>query len=46
MSNIHPTAVIEDGAQIAESAKIGPFCFISSKAKIADNVDCFICRTH
>ena len=38
MSNIHPTAVIEDGAQIAESAKIGPFCFISSKAKIADNV--------
>ena len=25
MTDIHPTAVIEDGAQIAASAKIGPF---------------------
>ncbi|MDR1025810.1 MAG: acyl-ACP--UDP-N-acetylglucosamine O-acyltransferase [Lactobacillus sp.] len=39
MTNIHPTAVIEDGAQIAASAKIGPFCVVSSKAKIADNVE-------
>ena len=38
MSNIHPTAVIEDGAQIAASAKIGPFCVVSSKAKIGENV--------
>lgn len=38
MSNIHPTAVIEKGAQIAASAKIGPFCVISSKAKIGENV--------
>lgn len=38
MSNIHPTAVIEDGAQIAASAKIGPFCVIGSKAKIGENV--------
>lgn len=38
MTNIHPTAVIEDGAQIAESAKIGPLCWISSRAKIGENV--------
>ena len=39
MTNIHPTAVIEDGAKIAPSAKIGPFCHVSSKAKIGENVE-------
>lgn len=38
MTNIHPTAVIEDGAQIAATAKIGPLCWISAKAKIGENV--------
>ncbi len=38
MTNIHPTAVIEEGAQIASSAKIGPMCWISSRAKIGENV--------
>ena len=38
MTKIHPTAVVEDGAQIAASAEIGPFCWISSKAKIGENV--------
>lgn len=38
MTNIHPTAVVEDGAQIAVSAKIGPLCWISSRAKIGENV--------
>lgn len=38
MTNIHPTAVIEDGAQIASTAKIGPMCWISSRAKIGENV--------
>lgn len=38
MTNIHPTAVIEDGAQIASSAKIGPLCWVSAKAKIGENV--------
>lgn len=38
MTDIHPTAVIEDGAQIAASAKIGPLCWISSRAKIGENV--------
>ncbi len=38
MSKIHPTAVIEDGAQIASTAEIGPLCWISSRAKIGENV--------
>lgn len=38
MAKIHATAVIEDGAQIAETAEIGPFCWISSQAKIGENV--------
>lgn len=39
MTNIHPSAVVEDGAKIAASAKIGPFCYISGKAKIGENVN-------
>lgn len=38
MSNIHASAVIETGAQIAKTAEIGPFCWVSSKAKIGENV--------
>ncbi len=38
MAKIHPSAVVEDGAQIAESAEIGPFCWVSSRAKIGENV--------
>ncbi|MBQ9732230.1 MAG: acyl-ACP--UDP-N-acetylglucosamine O-acyltransferase [Alphaproteobacteria bacterium] len=38
MAKIHPSAVIEEGAQIASTAEIGPFCWISSKAKIGENV--------
>ena len=37
MSMIHQTAVVESGAQIDESAEIGPFCYISGKAKIGAN---------
>lgn len=35
MSNIHQTTIIEDGAEIHESVKIGPFCWIKSEVKIA-----------
>ena len=37
MSNIHPTAIIEDGATIGNNVKIGPFATISSQAIIGDN---------
>lgn len=35
---IHPSAVIETGAQIGENVQIGPFCHIGNKAVIGDNV--------
>lgn len=38
MTNIHPTAIIENGAQIAASAEVGPMCWVSSRAKIGENV--------
>ena len=36
--NIHPTAIIEDGAQVDQSAKVGPYCVIGSKVSLAENV--------
>ena len=36
--SIHPTAIVEEGAEIAESASIGPYCIIGSDVKIHDNV--------
>ena len=38
MAKIHPSAIIEDGAQIATTAEIGPMCFVSSQAKIGEKV--------
>ncbi len=35
--NIHPTAIVEDGAIVAEGATIGPFCYITKKVKIGKN---------
>lgn len=37
MSNIHSTAVIEDGAQIGNNVTIGPFVSISSQSTIGDD---------
>lgn len=37
MSNIHPTAVIEEGAIIGNDVTIGPFVTISSQTTIGDN---------
>jgi UDP-N-acetylglucosamine acyltransferase len=37
LSNIHITAVIEDGAKIGENVKIGPFVTISSQTIIGDD---------
>ena len=37
MSNIHPTAVIEDGASIGKNVIIGPFVTISSQSIIGDD---------
>lgn len=34
MANIHSTAIVEDGAIIADDVTIGPFCIIGSKVSI------------
>ncbi len=39
MSNIHPSSIIENGAKIHESVKIGPFCLIGANVEIgADTI--------
>jgi len=37
VSNIHPAAVIEEGAKIGKGVEIAPFVFISKNAVIGDN---------
>jgi UDP-N-acetylglucosamine acyltransferase len=39
LSNIHPSSVIEDGAQIDPSAFIGPFCLVGSDVTIGPDVE-------
>lgn len=34
MTDIHPTSVVEPGAQIDDDAKIGPFCFVGPNVTI------------
>jgi len=38
MSGIHPSALIEDGAQIGEGCVIGPFCVIGPEVVLGDRV--------
>ncbi len=37
-TNIHPTAIIEDGAQIGEGCSIGPYCIIGAQVTLDKNV--------
>ncbi len=39
MANIHPTAIVADGAQIADDAIIGPYCTISPEAVIGSGTE-------
>lgn len=38
MPNIHPTAIIEDGAKIGNDVKIGPYSVIGPNVELHDNV--------
>ncbi|MDF1727584.1 MAG: acyl-ACP--UDP-N-acetylglucosamine O-acyltransferase [Sulfitobacter sp.] len=38
MSNIHPSAVIEEGARIDPSAQVGPFCLVGAKVTLGPGV--------
>ena len=39
MSNIHPTAIIDETAVIGESALIGPYCVIGAEVSIGDKCE-------
>ena len=38
MSNIHPTAIIDDGAIIADDVIVGPYCHIGGNVTLASKV--------
>ena len=35
-AQIHPSAVVEEGAVIGANVKIGPFCYVDSKVEIGE----------
>lgn len=37
MTEIHPTAIVERGAEIGAGARIGPYCVIGPEVRIGDN---------
>jgi len=39
MSDVHPTALIEPGAELATTAKVGPFCHVGSHVRLGENVE-------
>lgn len=39
MNNIHPTAIIEDGATIGDNVSIGPYCIVSSQVTLREGVE-------
>ncbi|MDJ0948448.1 MAG: acyl-ACP--UDP-N-acetylglucosamine O-acyltransferase [Alphaproteobacteria bacterium] len=38
MADIHPTAIVEDGAKLGTDVKVGPFCCIGPEAELGDGV--------
>ncbi len=39
MSEIHPTAIIEDGAAFGENVKVGPYCYVGPNVSLGDGVE-------
>ncbi len=39
MARIHPSAVIEEGAQIGEDCVIGPFCLVGAQVRLGPRVE-------
>ena len=39
MAEIHPTAIVEDGATLGEGVRIGPFCTIGPEVTLGENVE-------
>ena len=39
MASIHPTAVVEPGARLAESVRVGPYCVVGPAVELQDGVE-------
>jgi len=39
MSDIHPTALIEPGAELAATTRVGPFCHVGRHVQLGENVE-------
>jgi UDP-N-acetylglucosamine acyltransferase len=39
MSDVHATALIEPGAELASTAKVGPFCHVGRHVRLGENVE-------
>ncbi len=39
MTDVHPTAVVEDGASIGTGVRIGPYCCVGPEVTLADGVE-------
>jgi UDP-N-acetylglucosamine acyltransferase len=39
--NIHPTAIIEEGAELADDVKVGPYCVVGPHVRLAEGVELF-----
>jgi UDP-N-acetylglucosamine acyltransferase len=39
MAQIHPTAIVDRGAEIADSARIGPYCHVGAKVMLGEGVE-------
>ncbi|MEI4600211.1 acyl-[acyl-carrier-protein]--UDP-N-acetylglucosamine O-acyltransferase, partial [Klebsiella pneumoniae] len=38
MANIHPTAIIESGAKLADTVTVGPYCVIGGRVELEADV--------
>lgn len=37
--NVHPTAIIEDGAKVGSDVRVGPYCVVGSEVALGDGVE-------
>ncbi len=37
--DVHPTAIVEDGAKLAAGVKVGPFCMVGREVTLAERVE-------
>ncbi len=39
MADLHPTAIIEAGAQLGERVRVGPYCMVGANVRLGDDVE-------